>query len=422
MESPKEKEFQTKLALNIDEIIDTQLQLHLGQLVWRASESHLEARRFWEEQKKEMFGFAAELVDRLDHRPPPPQCDDEDQQKWKEMESELQKYKLKSAQKQRQLFEMDVLKTRHMELEKEHQEALVQLNQLDKQRMDKASLEERIKDLEEQLIHYSVLTEYHSDATKVDDLVALNKQLKNQLSSFEQINHQLHDQMAEYETTLANQKSKMQAMAQRNKDLEIELTRSNLQVPQVPDEGLDCGEDFGTKKIPTVNWADMMNSEDEVKKWSNKYKSLEKEYTHLCQKLKEVEVKDEKKQVDLLQALNSKEDEIKQLKKASRVGHIQLNHLQQELDKTQTTKRVHTPPPPPPPPQKQQQKQQQQKQQQQQQKEFATKDGYLTFTTEINGRLSTYSIKIPNQQKKAPQNTVNHQQKRLNPNAPAWHQ
>jgi hypothetical protein len=109
--------------------------------------------------------------------------------------------------------------------------------------------------------------------------------------------------------------------------------------------------------------------------------------------------------MDLLQALNSKEDEIKRLKQAGRVSHIQLNHLQQELDKTQT-KRVHTPPP----------------QKQQQQKEFATKDGYLTFTTEINGRPSTYSIKIPNQQKKAAQKIVNHQQKKLNPNAPAWHQ
>lgn len=59
-------EHENRVLSRIDDIIETQLQFHLGQVVWRASESHLEARKFWEEQKKEMFGFAATLVDRME--------------------------------------------------------------------------------------------------------------------------------------------------------------------------------------------------------------------------------------------------------------------------------------------------------------------------------------------------------------------
>jgi hypothetical protein len=389
----------------VGDLISTQLQVHLGQLIWQTSESHLEAKKFWEEQKKEMLGFVTTFIDRLDtesqelnfnHDLDTENFDDDEKQKWKALKNELLKYKAKYADVQRQTFEMDILRSRNNELEKECQISAQKLDDYDRQTTEKVKLELRLKDLEQQMVDYAALAEMQNDRAKVDDLIALNKQLKAQLCSKEQLNRQLHEQTLEYEERLTQQKNDMELLYQKNQELEIDAhnyQKKNVsQVLQVPasqedaksDRGLDCSEDFGMQKPeifssnskPNDNWADMMTSDEEAKEWAKKYQALEKSYSEMRQQL-ELSAENKKEISEMSQSITTKDQEIRHLKQLENVNRIQLDYLQRELNSYQSYRskpRSRSRP---------------------QKADYKTKDGYLTFTTEINGQLSQYSIKLP---------------------------
>ncbi|KAI8887877.1 hypothetical protein K501DRAFT_330290 [Backusella circina FSU 941] len=400
-----ESDIQNKLMSKVSDIISTQLQVHLGQLIWQASESHSEAKKFWEDQKKEMLGFVATFIDRLDTESQRVNLDDDvetenldedEKQKWRSLKNELLKYKAKYADLQRQIFEMDMLRSRNNELEKECEVSAQKLADYDRQAAEKMKLESRLTELEQQMGDYAALSEIQNDQAKVDDLITLNKHLETQLCSMEQLNRQLHEQTLEYEEKLAQQKIGMELLKQKNQDLENDVRnyqrQNDAQVLQAPlsqedaksDRGLDCSEDFGmlkTKASPSnsksnENWADIMTSEEEVKEWAEKYQALEASYSEMSQQLK-LSADNEKEITEMSQSISTKDQEIRHLKQLENVNRIQLDYLQRELDKYQYSR---SKPMTRSRPQK---------------ADYKTKDGYLTFTTEINGQLSQYSIKLP---------------------------
>lgn len=381
--SPKASADNDQLLDRIDSVIESQLQFHLGQIVWRASESHLDARRFWEEQKKEMFGFAATLIDRMET-----QVDMQRRMTFESITSagpiekeevnialqqkELSLYKSKYTEAKRQLFELEVLKTRNAELEKQHEVDL-----------------KTIKQLKEEAIQQKPNTKHDNAKETIDDkptydLKAKNTQLKNQLKHLQEINQQLLEQTTVYEQdkkrhTLEIEQLKEQ-LSQQQQQRKVQPSASTTTTV----DGIDCSEDFGkTNKKPGKqmdNWADMMESEDEAKKsadeWAQKYRELQTSYFEACMKLekKQVHSDDEKKIFDLNQSLMEKDETIRHLKQAEEVNKIQLNYLQMELNKCHEKKKKKAPV---------------------NNGGYTTEDGYLTFTTEINGQPSKYTIKIP---------------------------
>jgi hypothetical protein len=534
---------ENRILARIDDIIETQLQFHLGQVVWRASESHLEARKFWEEQRKEMFGFAATIVDRFESQ------DDlarrmtlgslvstttpnsEENEEVEILKKELSKYKSRS---QRQAFELDMLKTRNSELEKQHE---IDTISIAKQWEQKDSTLKRLNQLEQQerknqgRTHNNTNVKQKDSQVKVFNLETENKQLKKQVKQMQEVNRQLLEDATTFEKSLNSRDKELKHVKQQLIEAESQIATNKRKMiatestTTIATGALDCSEDFGKKAISNnnkdaikdtdskdnkkedinkttdttttkdidnnsnidtnkdgkkaENWADIMESEDEAKKsaeeWAKKYRELQTNYFDVCLQLEELKkeglsTEDEKKIFELSQSISAKNEEIRHLKQAENVNRIQMDYMQLELDKYQnltisrpssalsaqqkyqnqnrsayhskhnsqqqrkstiinspapapnnnktlTPPSTSSPPPPSPPSQTQEAAAT---------SDYVTEDGFLTFTTEINGQLSKYSIKLPNgytKQKQPNETTANPpatKKNKLNPNAVTW--
>lgn len=358
----------------IDRIIEAQLQYHLGQMAWRVSESHIEARRFWEEQKSQVFGFTTNVIDRLER---------DLNQRLKDLidsktdldpdvsslKRELEWHKQQLAEKQCQLHELEVLRIRNSELEKQHD---IDVAIIKSQQIDKEKTEARLLKYEET----GAPGKRHQ--MKLFELKSHSKQLRSHVARVEQINKTLHQQVNEYQKQL-------EAKDEEIKQLLTKMKRK-------------CSNDSTNttaRSSKHQTWVEIMESEDEAKKnaemWANKYKELEKVHQEL--------------EIDHARLISEKDQEIRQLKQLDSMNRVQLEYMQLELKKKvqpskhcacnkyqiQTPSRVSK------------------------SQSVIAKDGYLTFTAEINGQLSKYSVKIPPKQAQIPIKKT-----ALNPNAPPW--
>ncbi|KAG1051037.1 hypothetical protein G6F43_006732 [Rhizopus delemar] len=389
--NPVKRELDQDLLLpsGIDSIIEAQLQHHLGQLVWRVSESHVEACRFWDEQKNQVFGFASTMISHIEQ---------EMQQKLDNlinakkdtvtMKQELEWHQQQLAEKNCQLHELETLRIRNSELEKQHE---IDVAIIKSQQLDKEKLENRLQKYEEE--GKSTLNEKFQ--MRLYDLKAQNKQLKIHVARIEQVNRKLNQQVEEY-------KAKVEIKKEEKEESTLNLKRMS--------DSVSASNDKQKKQehADVITWAEIMESEDEAKKaveqWTKKYKDLEQ--TH-----KSVVLQLEKEQETNQNRLTEKDQEIRQLKQVENIHRAQLDCLQSELKKAQQQQtkpskhcgccRYHKQASP---------------RASAREQSFIAQDGYLTFTAEINGRLSKYSVKIPKEQV--------HVSKRpsLNPNAPSWRQ
>lgn len=503
---------ENRILARIDDIIETQLQFHLGQVIWRASESHLEARKFWEEQKKEMFGFAATLVDRMEVQEDMTRRMTLDslnikaatnEQKGTSVESLKKEIALCKSNIEKQLVEIEHLKTKKTELEKQHEIDVISMS---KQWEDKDATLKKLKELE--LLHSNSKKPKN---IQIANLEAENKQLKLQMKKIDKVNRQLVEETS---------------------NLKLDITSRDQEIKQMKQQIAELkSASFGKRKASTSttgdnpngknseNWADIMESEDEAKKsaeeWASKYRELQSSYFEVCLQLEKLKKngtpsEDEKRLLDLSQTIMAKNEEIRHLKQAENVNRIQMDYMQKELDKYQRSAspltdveeklrhkslrankrksqhRKSTPPvlnveeessnqeatpklkenklaatvniSRPATPQKKHEEEVQSEQKNfspqpsevkdqatpsSSSSDYVTENGYLTFTTEINGVLSNYSIKLPtgyysssskNKQIKSnktnttniPKNTTHVKQEpkakknKLNPNAPAW--
>lgn len=352
-------EHENRVLSRIDDIIETQLQFHLGQVVWRASESHLEARRFWEEQKKEMFGFAATLVDRMESQidmtrrmtlnsltsassgTQPEEIEEE------MLRKELSVYKSKS---QSQLFELEILKTRNSELEKQHEIDTISMS---KQWEDKDATLKKLHQLEQQQKNMSQSRTNTKKDVQVFNLETENKQLKNQVKQMKDVNRQLLEDSLAFEAILKSRDGEISQLKKQLSEAELQLmSHKRRMAPTISSTttatgALDCSEDFG-KKVPkskkSETWADIMESEDEAKKsadeWAKKYRELQTSYFEVCMQLEKTKAEgmtpeEEKNMYDLNQSIIKKDEEIRHLKQAENVSRIQMDYMQAELNKYQ---------------------------------------------------------------------------------------
>ncbi|EIE91384.1 hypothetical protein RO3G_16095 [Rhizopus delemar RA 99-880] len=375
--NPVKRELDQDLLLpsGIDSIIEAQLQHHLGQLVWRVSESHVEACRFWDEQKEP--GVWQKLDNLINAK-----------KDTVTMKQELEWHQQQLAEKNCQLHELETLRIRNSELEKQHE---IDVAIIKSQQLDKEKLENRLQKYEEE--GKSTLNEKFQ--MRLYDLKAQNKQLKIHVARIEQVNRKLNQQVEEY-------KAKVEIKKEEKEENTLNLKRMS--------DSVSASNDKQKKQehADVITWAEIMESEDEAKKaveqWTKKYKDLEQ--TH-----KSVVLQLEKEQETNQNRLTEKDQEIRQLKQVENIHRAQLDCLQSELKKAQQQQtkplkhcgccRYHKQASP---------------RASAREQSFIAQDGYLTFTAEINGRLSKYSVKIPKEQV--------HVSKRpsLNPNAPSWRQ
>ncbi|KAI9264828.1 hypothetical protein BY458DRAFT_513698 [Sporodiniella umbellata] len=249
------------------------------------------------------------------------------------------------------------LKARVAQLEKQHE---IDVAIIKSQQMDKEKVESRLK----------------QEEVKWAEMKSQHQGMKAHVACLEQTNRQLTHLLSEMEkATTVTCSEKSRAKSERSLP------------PPLTQEG-------------PVTWADMMESEDEAKKnaemWATKYRELEKAHQGFCHKLKQEKANHQKWKAE-------KEQEIRQLKQIDSINRVQLDYLQTELKKTKPSHRhasnnnshLH--------------KYQRVTKRAQ---NYVAKDGYLTFTAEMNGQLSKYSVRIPQDQARYTSY--------LNPNAPAW--
>lgn len=504
---------ENRILARIDDIIETQLQFHLGQVIWRASESHLEARKFWEEQKKEMFGFAATLVDRMEvqedmtRRMTLDSLNIEtttDEKKETSLETLKKELAICKSNVEKQIIEIEHLKTKKTELEKQHEIDVISMS---KQWEDKDATLKRLRELE--------LKQSNAKKPKnvqIANLEAENTQLKLQMKKTDKVNRQLVEEASDLKLDITSRDQEIKLMKQQISELKSASYSKRKASTST------AGASDKHNGINSENWADIMESEDEAKKsadeWASKYRELQSSYFDVCLQLEKLKKngapsEDEKKLFDLGQTIMAKNEEIRHLKQAENVNRIQMDYMQKELDKYQRSTspltdaeektkqkairankrksqhRKSTPPTlnmekesptqeispklkenkhaavvninrPTTPQKKHVEEPQPEKKdispQPNEVKEHATasssnsdyvtENGYLTFTTEINGVLSNYSIKLPTgycQSSKTKQTKINktnstniprniaqdaqeskEKKKKLNPNAAVW--
>ncbi|KAI8147454.1 hypothetical protein BJV82DRAFT_595516 [Fennellomyces sp. T-0311] len=285
-----------RLIDRIDELIETRLKTNMSEILWRATESHRDARRFWEEQRRDMLELGASILHRLSN----------------------QSVKKEEGVEEEQ--ELDTLRKLRIDLENE-----VSGYQL--------------KEIAQQ--------------SEIQSLQHRNKELEKEMDLYRERNAELEEQL-----------SRLTKVAQDR--LCVTETR-----------------DVQTEEITeTVEWADLVADEE----WADKYRELESRYDAATAKIAHLE---------------------------SQLASVRLSMPTGSATPTPTPamikQRKHKSMTPVP--------SAKERKASHRQSYFMNEEGQLTFTTEINGRLSQFTVKVPGKEDVV---TPASPPSKLNPLAPAW--
>ncbi|KAG0182741.1 hypothetical protein DFQ29_002376 [Apophysomyces sp. BC1021] len=435
------------------------IQSNFSQVLVSMTEAHQDAKKFWQEQKKEVP--RDEELEML-------------RQQRIDLENEVNVNRLQLIGLQRQLVEMDLLKARNDELEKENESVQRQGAEVEHLRTELQRSRLLIDELEDTNAHLKEMVHIKD----VDELVQCKRKLDKEVERQSVENQQLQQRVAHLELEASRNQDEMGRLCSRNQQLETELEyhqtelerlqirceRKHTKQPEDVDEGImDCGEEFGRKK--SMSWMDAIEAraddsepviaapeqqqetpvedEDEEEKslWYTKYQDMVLRYLELRAMLEKTQLTKEDEE-DLKSKMTALEEENKRIKLSESVSQIQIEYMQRELDKPKTletqlkqkedevsklrktldelhrrlkkrssaryspamswspssqeagpTARPETPPSPGC-------------------DGFVTEDGHLMFTTQINGQLAQYTIKLAS--------AKTEKRKSLNPLATPW--
>ncbi|KAI9313144.1 hypothetical protein BX666DRAFT_2030528 [Dichotomocladium elegans] len=319
-----------QLLHKIEEIFEVQLKSCISEIIWRATESHRDAQRYWEEQKHEILDIGLSILRRLNEQSPPQKPDGKDE-------------------------EIDTLRKERIDLENE-------------------VTTYRLKQIEQ--------------TAELEAIKKKNAELTRRLES--------HDANNDNSTMV-------EVYTKRIEDLEdqIRTLKAEKDTPSKADEGRPCAVDAELQtdhddKIASgdslsitsgasrsrTNWADLMGG---LSEWELKYRELEARYAQerpkLEQKIAALETKLKHKSYTPMTTTVSAS--------ATATVTSSLDPTQRQ-DRQQKYKSMTSAPQPalfaPPVPREHPR---------QQQCYYMNEAGHLTFTTEINGRLSQYTVKLP---------------------------
>lgn len=327
--------------------MESRLKESISEIVWRATESHREARRFYEDQKREILELGASILTRLD----------------------------------RQLVGGGG--TTHQDTDEEDE-----LDMLRKQRIE---LESEINAQQLKSI---------AQASELEALKEETAELRKQLDTL-----------------------RKRITARDGKGPCVSAVDAELQTEPVmiSKEGGGDGDDDDGR---SPDWADVVNSEEI---WEQKYHELECKYTALVQERPDLD-----KRISMLERENKRLlASTPPLTVIDQPTHTTLRRNHGAMDRQRKHRSMMAPPVSTSPTPSNHsrttttpRKHNDQQQQQQRQSYFMNEEGHLTFTTEINGRLSQYTVKLPTKDHHHHHHHHHYNNgggtSRLNPNAPAW--
>ncbi|KAI7885354.1 hypothetical protein K492DRAFT_204024 [Lichtheimia hyalospora FSU 10163] len=330
---------QQRLLDKIDEIVESRLKESISEIVWRATESHREARRFYEDQKREILELGASILTRLDRQLVGATRQDTDEED-----------------------ELDMLRKQRIELESE-------INA------------QQLKSI--------------AQASELEALKEETAELRKQLDTVRQ--------------RIASRDVKGPSVSSSAVDAELQT-----------DPVLISNE--GADDDTSPDWADVVNGEEI---WEQKYHELECKYTALVQERPELD-----KRISILEKENKRllastppPTVIDQpITATTTLNTTALRRHNGSVDRQRKYRSMMAPPvSTSPTPSNHSRTHRKNNDQQQRQSYFMNEEGHLTFTTEINGRLSQYTVKLPTKDDGHHRSNSNHSgTSRLNPNAPAW--
>ncbi|KAF7729461.1 hypothetical protein EC973_004441 [Apophysomyces ossiformis] len=448
------------------------IQSNFSQVLISMTEAHQDAKKFWQEQKKDVP--RDEELEML-------------RQQRIDLENEVNVSRLQLIGLQRQLVEMDLLKTRHAELEKDYESIQRQGAEMEQLRTELQRARLLVQELQETNAHLKDMV----NIKDVDELVECKRKLDKEVERQSIENQRLQQQIAHLENEAARNQDEIGRLCSRNQLLETELEYHQLELERLQsrcesrpakqqedvDEGImDCGEEFGRKKsmswmdaleakadddvdttvpvaeqLPSVPVEEQEEEEEEEEKeedksiWYTRYQDMALRYLQLRAGMQKSQLpKEDEDEEDLKTRLAALEEENKRIKLSESVNKIQMEYMQRELEKPKTleaqmkqkdeeltklrktldelhrrlkkrstsssssyrgsiasstrspssqTAAPQTPPSPA-------------------YEGIVTEDGHLMFTTQIDGQLTQYTVKLASHKK----NT----KKMLNPLAAPW--
>ncbi|KAI9257235.1 hypothetical protein BDA99DRAFT_133768 [Phascolomyces articulosus] len=353
-----------RLLERIDDLIESRLKSNISEILWRATESHRDARRFWEEQRRDMLELGSSILHKLSNT-----ADQLKHQQYRERK------------------------------EGEEEEEEQELENLRKLRID----------LENEVSGYQL--KQIAQQTEIQSMRHRNLELEKEVEAYRQ----------------------------RNSDLEAQVARLGVHHGSnvVQDRPCVTPVTVETRDVQTDNigiimdWADVVAEEE----WANKYSELESRYDIANNKIAELE-----KKLSLQQrqqhshhyqqrptSRSATRSPLSQSRPASSMALV-APPLSLTTNNTPATSTRATSPPvsskqrkhksmTPTTPNNKERKASHR------QSYFMNEEGHLTFTTEINGRLSQYTVKLPGKEGNSNHSNNNNyynNSTKLNPLAQPW--
>ncbi|KAI7860715.1 hypothetical protein BDC45DRAFT_529346 [Circinella umbellata] len=352
-----------RLLDRIDEIIESRLKSNISEILWRATESHRDARRFWEEQRRDMLELGSSILHKLSSTA-----------------DQLKQHRQGSGE----------------DVEEEEEQELDNLRKL------------RI-DLENEVSGYQL--KHVAQQTEIQSIQQRYIELEKEVETFRLRNSELEAQLVQH---------------QRNNGVTVKDTRLSSS-----SKASTKTRDVQTENISTImDWADVV-AEDE---WAKKYSNLETKYEVANNKIAELE-----KQLLMQQQQHHQQQRptsrsavtrpLNQTRPASSMALVAPSPSSTNSTTATITTRATSPSNAATIKQRKHKSMtpapshnhiNKERKASHRQSYFMNEDGHLTFTTEINGQLSQYTVKLPSKEDSNTHTTNTSNSTKLNPLAQSW--
>ncbi|KAI9030846.1 hypothetical protein CLU79DRAFT_715730 [Phycomyces nitens] len=409
-----------------------------------ATQIQQEARQFWEDQRRAMQAFSESLIEKIEDRfelSETPSLQTASKQTG--LEKEVNENRREILHLQRQLVEFDLLKPRHAELEAQYEAMGQQAAYFQKEWQEAKQNQTRVAELEARLKTLSDVVETDSTKQRLDEILMEKAQWKAEIDEQIKAKQALKDRVDELQVEVYRNHKEMNRLGSRNQQLETDLECHQRELERLqakceyraetrPEIGMaDCGEEFGQRLVsqclpPPTNElpetpAEMMETIGRLKEENRKIRQSESvnkiQLDYMQRELNQLSTAGLKRQ------LERRDEEILKLKRALEQTrkHEPVQTTAVETKHSPQTSRTCSPcssycqtPPPERIPERLSYRMDSSG-------PSNELDGQVTFMTQINGKISHYTVKMPGHShpmsQKSKTTSRNHT---LNPEAAAW--
>ncbi|KAI7868114.1 hypothetical protein BDF14DRAFT_1796506 [Spinellus fusiger] len=440
-ESPESLPLHQKQWLDImDQKIKMQFDTSLEPCLDRAENLKEEARQFWDEQRRAMDAFGENLMKKMILQLDSPVRDSNLSmnsllKNQISLEEEVNVAQREIINLQQKMVDYYLLKPLHAELEAHCEVLEAQIVHFRKESQELKSCQTQVKELQERLASLSKITE--SDKTKriLENVTAEALHWKTGYESQIKINHSLEEKIDALKKEVSSQQQKLSYMDIRNQSLEsdliyhqkeIEQLRTKSETPKTENscamEMAGCEEEIEQRSIEnrtsitttaaTITLTDGDNrilwSGMSLKQIIATIEELEQENRRIqqCEDVNRIQLEYMQKELNrqsttaMKRSLERKDTEIYRLKKSLEQSQKKQNTTNNSISQNYSPCSSYCQTP--------------SEEYPEYSKNYLTKNGHLSFMTQINGQLSPFSIRLPLHDKNQ------YAQKQMNSQAMSW--